>query len=175
MKIYIQRTGKNRLELGSIKSLDSFKKFFIFYGAYIENMIDMAYTHHFSYFLLENMSSFLKEKLRDQKQSMELFVEDYKLGALQPVKQYGRKFLKFIPDKGYKKTFLMMGISSGHVGISSGHVREKDFPDEFPLYIQYNMINGASFKSLIPNWKCKKEKEPIHLNLPNFEPLFSRP
>ena len=167
MKIHIQLTGKNKIELGSIKSLDSFKKFFIFYGAYIENMIDMGYTHYFSYFLLENMPPFLKEKLEDQKQSAELFVEDYKLGALQPDKQYGHKVLKFIPDKGSKKTFLMMGLSSGFV-------REKDFPDEFPLYIQYNMNNGAGFKSLIPDWKCKKEKELIHLSLPNLEPLFSR-
>ena len=53
----------------------------------------------------------------------------------------------------------------------SHHLREKDLPEEFPLYIQYNMNNGESFKSLIPDWKCKKEKQQIHLKLPNFEPL----
>ena len=157
--------GKNRLELGSIKSLDSYRKFFNFYAKYAKSAIDIDYTYWFSYFVLDEMPYFLKEKLRDQKQSAELFVEDYQLGALQPDKRYGHKVLKFIPTEGYEKTFLM-------VGPSSGHVREKDFPDEFPLYIQYNMINGESFKSLIPDWKCKKEKELIHLSLPNFEPLF---
>ena len=164
MKIYIQGMGKNRLELGSIKSLDAYGKFFNFYAKYAKSAIDIDYTHWFSYFVLDEMPYFLKEKLKDQKQSAELFVEDYQLGALQPDKQYGPKALKFIPTEGYEKTFLMMGPSSGHV-------REKDFPDEFPLYIQYNMINGESFKSLIPDWKCKKEKELIHLSLPNFEPL----
>ena len=53
----------------------------------------------------------------------------------------------------------------------SHHLREKDLPEEFPLYIQYNMNNGESFKSLIPDWKCKKENKKIHLKLPNFEPL----
>ena len=100
-----------------------------------------------------------------------MFVEDYKLGTLRFYYSYGRRVLRFVPVSGYKKSFLMMGPSHS--------IREKDLPSEFSLYIQYNMSEmdeeqGLKSKSLIPDWKCKKEKQRIHLDLPNFEALNLR-
>ena len=98
---------------------------------------------------------------------MELFIQDYKLGKLyfELSEKNKEKIFKFFPDQNHEKSFLMMGAFSGYT-------RVIHFPDEFSLYLQYNMSNGEVLKSLIPDWKCKKEKQKIHLNLPNFEPLI---
>ncbi|MCZ0932383.1 MAG: hypothetical protein OXJ52_04425, partial [Oligoflexia bacterium] len=60
-------------------------------------------------------------------------------------------------------TFLMMGPQYS--------AREKDFPDEFSVYIKYQIKDGNNFKSLIPKWACKKEKREFNLDLPYFDPL----
>ena len=97
---------------------------------------------------------------------IELFVEDYKLGGLvyEKIRRQTLNSLRFIPSEGYNKSFLFMGSGKGVV-------REKDFPDEFPLYMHYKTTQNETFKSFIPHWTCRKEKQPVHLKLPNFEPL----
>lgn len=164
MNVYIQLANKNRIKLGSIKPLDIYEKFFVFYEQYIKSNIDTGYTHHYSHFILEKMPFILKDKIKPVKKSVKLFIEDYKIGHLELYNLYGKNSLRLIPVNGYEKSFLMMGPSRGYV-------RKHKFPDEFPLYIQYNMNNGESFKSLIPDWRCKKRKQKILLKLPNFDPL----
>ena len=167
MKISIHLPNKTKLELGSIKPLDAYKKFFVFF----EN-----YLHYFdnndkyeSFFLLDEMPLNLKKQLNQTKKPLELFVGDYKLGSLLLSKLYFRtsdtykQILKFIPRYGYEKSFLFMGPAK--------LIREKDFPDQFSLSIKYTMDNGDNLNSLIPDWKCYKYKQTFHLNLPNFKPL----
>lgn len=165
MKIYIVLANKDKILLGSIKSLDFQGKFFDFYANYIKNHYDISYSHHLSYFTLEKMPPTLREKIMNMRGTAELFVEGYKLGAVtETLLPYSEtKVLKFNPVNGYMKSFLMLGLPY--------RVRETDLPNAFPLYIQYNMINEENFRNLIPHWKCKKEKALIHLDLPNFEPL----
>ena len=162
MRIYIQLPNKKKVDLGRIRALDQFEKFFVFYEDFI---VKKKYQkiHYGSWFLLKKMSSFLKDQTEEMTSSLELFIEDYKLGTLQIDNLYEEKSLRFIPVNGYKKSFLMMGPSHS--------VRERDFSSEFPVYIQYNVNNSESFKSLIPDWKCKKENKLIYLKLPHFEPL----
>ena len=71
--------------------------------------------------------------------------------------------LRFFPTQN-NTSFLMMGGFSGHT-------READYSENFSLYLQYNIENGKSFQSVIPNWKCKKENEEFFLELPHFKPL----
>lgn len=163
MKVYIQSKNHSRIKLGTIKNLDAFERFFVFYADFIERKIDLNYSYYESYFLLKKMSDPLKKKIETLKGPMELFIADYKLGTLWPHDLYGKQSLRFVPIDGYKKSFLMMGVSH--------YINEKDFPNKFPLYIQYNMHNGKNFRSLIPNWECRKEKNKIILQLPNFESL----
>ena len=175
MKVYIQLSNKEKIELGAIQPLDSHGKFFNFFGEYIENFpsyFDNYNSAYGSYFISNEMSSLIKDKL--EKLSLnnlpKVFIGDYKLGVLKPytvidgmVSRSG-KILKLIPYNGeYSKSFLMMGPSH--------FVQEKNLPVEFTLHIKYTMNNGKTFESLIPNWKCKKEKKEIHLNFPNFKPL----
>ena len=165
MKIYTVLTDNTRVELGLIKALDTYKKLFVFYEDFIEGSQDQVSSTHKSYFLLKKMPSLFKRQIENSNKPIRLFVGGYKLGELQLYDLYGEKALKFIPMHGYyRKSFLMMGDLSGYI-------RERQFSTEFPLYIQYNMENGEIFKSLIPEWKCKKEKQAVHLNLPNFEPI----
>ena len=160
MMIYIQLANGNKIPLGPIKALSAYGKFFNFYENYMINESDISYRK--TDFELNKIFQFLDTRTQQTTQPIELFVENHKLGVLVSYQKKSR--LKFIPVNGYKKSFLFMGPSSGQI-------REKDFSDEFPLYIQYNMDNGESFKSLIPDWRCKKEKKQIHLKLPNFEPI----
>ena len=88
-----------------------------------------------------------------------MFIESYRLGKL--IKY--RNGLKFIPKGGYKDTFSMMGPQES--------ITVADFPEKFPVYMNYETTSGKNFKSLIPGWTCRKEKQEVHLNLPHFEPL----
>ena len=164
MMIYIQPANGHKIPLRPIKALSAYGKFFNFYANYIINELD---TSNFeTNFELNKIFQLLDTRTQQTTQPIELFVENHKLGVLvRSAFSYQKKSrLVFIPVNGYEKSFLFMGPSSGQI-------REKDFPTEIPLYIQYNMKNGESFKSLIPDWRCKKEKKQIHLKLPNFKPI----
>ena len=163
-KIYILSSNKTKINLGDIKSLDTQGIFFDFHEKYIITGLDTFRLHHISWLLWKKMPPALKEKLKDLKGPFKLFVGNYKLGTLIPDMFFKGRALKFIPTSGYKKSFLMMGDFSHQI-------REKHFPPKFSLYIQYNMNTGKSLKSLMPDWRCKKEIQSIHLNLPNFNPL----
>ena len=162
MRIYIELEDKTRIELGSIEPLDISNVFFVFYTKYIENQFFSPYDDDSRlFFLLGKMPFSLKARTERIKSTAKLFVENHELGILYTSSLYGKKGLVLIPV-----------VESLFIG-PHGHIREKSLPnDEFSLYIQYNYKNGESFKSLIPNWICKKEKQYIHLNLPNFEPLY---
>ena len=163
MRIYIQLPNKKKVDLGKIRALDQFEKFFVFYEDFIKKKEHQT-IHYESWFLLNEMPSFLKYQIDKMTDSLDLFIEDYKLGRLQFDNLNKKRNLRFIPVNGYKKSFLMMGPSQS--------VREKDFSSEFSLYIQYNMNDSESFESLIPDWKCKKEDNFIYLQLPHFDPLI---
>ena len=163
MKIYIRWKGQDKIALGEIQPLDTFGRFFVFHEDFIEGKRDLHYNYYESYFLLEKLSDLLKQKIKKINKPMELVIEDYKLGDLWFYNLYGRESLRLIPVNGYDKSFLMMGFPN-FVSVTS-------FPSSFPLYIQYNMNNGRIFKSLIPNWKCKKRTKKFVLKLPNFKPL----
>ena len=164
MKIYIQSVNGDRFELGSIEALDAYKKLFVFMENYIKSQPPHYYDDYSHlFFFLEEMPPFVKQRIGKMNRSFKLFIENYKLGTLMPYNLNGKNVLKLVFDK-YKKSIFVTGPSHGHV-------REKDFPDDFFLYIQYNMESGKSFKSLIPDWKCKKEKQKMHLNLSNFIPI----
>ena len=165
MKIYI-KSGRDRIKLGTIKPLDISGRFFVFHEDFIEGKIDINYSYYESYFLLNKMPGFLKKKLERTHKPMELFVENDKLGTLRSYDLYGQKSLRLDPVNGYEKSFLMMGPSH--------HVREKVFPSVFSLSLKYNMNNGETFKSLIPNWKCRKQKKQFMLTLPHFKFLKLR-
>lgn len=162
MKIYI-KSGYDKIELGAIRPLDTFGRFFMFYGDFVKGEEDRRYIYYRVYFLLKNLSTGFLKKIENINNPLELFLEDYKLGVLRRYDFHGQKSLQFDPVNGYKQSFLMMGPSHS--------VKEKDLPLEFSVYIQYNMENGKIFKSLIPDWRCKKKEKQIHLKLPNFEPL----
>ena len=152
MKLYIQFKNKSRVELGSIQALDNYNKFFALYSDHIIGKIDYSHTHWFIYLKDLNI------------EEGELFIDDYKLGRVANEQLYGKKLLKFIPNIGYQNTFLMMGPQDS--------VQERDFPNEFPVFINYQTKEGKNFKSLIPDWTCRKEKQEINLDLPHFEPLI---
>ncbi|MDE0092016.1 MAG: hypothetical protein OXN83_01875, partial [Oligoflexia bacterium] len=106
---------------------------------------------------------YLKKDLKIEKGGAELFIDDYSLGQIIINKVHEKNLLKFLPTEGYHNTFLMMGPQDS--------VREANFPKKFPVYIRYKTKDGNSFKSAIPDWTCKKEKQEINLELPHFEPL----
>ena len=155
MKLYIQFKNKNRIELGSIQALDTYNNFFAFYSDHITGGVDYSYTYWIIYLLKTELKINKKEAL---------FIENYKLGDIVMEKRFfEKKWLKFIPTVGYSNTFLVMGPQD--------KVTEKDFPEKFSVYMSYETKDGNSFKSLIPDWTCKKEKQKINLDLPNFQPL----
>ncbi|MCZ0933329.1 MAG: hypothetical protein OXJ52_09290 [Oligoflexia bacterium] len=154
MKLYIQLKNNERIELGAIQSLDGYNKFFAFYANSIMLKKISPYIHWSIFFMLD----FTKEK-----EVLELFVDNYKLGKLIYADVHGKSVLKFIPINGYRNTFLMMGPENS--------VKEADFPKEFPVFINYQTNAGKNFKSLIPDWTCRKERQEFNLDLPHFEPL----
>ena len=159
MKLYVQSNNKTIRELGSIQALDTYNNFFAFYSDHIIGGADFSYTYWFIYVLKQALKINEKE---------ELFIEDYKLGRFISKKNiFGKDWLNFLPKDGYSNTFLMMGPQD--------KVTEKDFPEQFSVYMSYEIKNGKSFKSLIPDWNCKKVKQKINLDLPNFKALFSKP
>ena len=160
MEISIQLSNKKRVPLGEIRALDQFAKFFVFYKDF--TMKREQKTHYESWFLLEKIPSVLRKQIKATG-SLKLLVGDYQLGTLYFDNLDKKKSLRFVPVSGYEKSFLMMG--------SSHPVKEKDFPSEFSVYIQYIMDDSKSFKSLIPDWQCKKETKQVYLNLPHFNPL----
>lgn len=165
MEVYIQLPDQSRFSLGSIKPLDSYKKFFVFYAKHIQFLNDFPYSYHRKvWFILNKMPPSIKKKVENEEQPLELFVGNHRVGLLQHHNLYGNKALKLIPVRGYEKAFLIKGADCCQV-------REKNFPSKFSLYVQYNMTEGKSIRSLIPDWKCKKKKKKIHISLPNFESL----
>lgn len=181
LKVYIRLQNANRIELGAISPLEKYGKFFDFHAEYIK-----THPHFYDYqmfFYWEKMPHHLKTKIRNIR-FMELFIEgnatNHKLGNLYfdyldetSLKYEEQKdlnsdwtdsrILKFIPSNGYNQSLVMWGPYH--------YVSERELPYRFPLYIKYVMNSGRAFKSLIPNWSCKKEKRKVRLNLPNFEPL----
>ena len=156
MSIYLDK----KIKLGEIKSLDSYNNFFIFLSDYVEIAKKEYYDSYYPYFYLKDykmIKAFMKSK------NKELFVEDYKIGTLVFTKLSGEKLLKLVPEIDIQRTFLMMGAQT--------HTTERDFPKEFPIYIKYYTNQEEIFKSLIPEWQCKKELKKIHLDLPNFEAI----
>ena len=153
MTLYIEFKNKNRMELGSIQALDAYNKFFVLYSDYIytepsgPNVLSLYLSH-----------KILKSSLQKQKAGI-LFVENYHLGKI--IRDIKR--LKLIPKEGYGDTFLMTGPERS--------IKIGDFPEKFPVYMNYETTSGKNFKSLIPDWSCRKENQNIHLNLPHFEPL----
>ena len=162
IKISIRLPNRKKVDLGEIRTLDQSEKFFVFYADFIFKK-EYRSRYYESLFLLAQMPSFLKKQIKKYNKSLELFIGEYKLGALHFYKFNGKRSLRFIPVNGYEKSFLMMGPSHS--------VRERDFPSEFPVYIQYNLNDRESIKNLIPDWRCKKEKKLIHLKLLHFDPL----
>ncbi|MCZ0933169.1 MAG: hypothetical protein OXJ52_08465 [Oligoflexia bacterium] len=154
MKVYIQLKNDKQIELGSTRPLDVSNKFFALYTNRVIATADYSYTHLFLY---------LSKKGLKIKERGELFIDNYKLGQVANERLHGKDLLKFIPNIGYSKTFLMMGPQDS--------IRETDFPKEFPVFINYQAKAGKNFKSLIPDWTCRKERQEINLNLPHFEPL----
>ena len=153
MNLYVDFKGTNRIRLGEVKSLDVHSKFF---AVYLNNMQMES----------DDFQKFVYLSTRDlniPKKEGELFIESNKLGRLVFTKVYQQGFLKFIPRYGSSKVFLAMGPQDS--------VRESDFPAEFPVFIKYRTTNGKSFKSLIPDWTCRKEKQATRLDLPHFEAL----
>ena len=158
MSIYLDK--QNKIKLGEIKSLDIYNKFFVFYSDDISVSVKEYYDSYSSYFSLKDTKI---KKAVMQSKNKELFIENYKLGDLVFENRYGDEYLKIVPEIGIQNTFLMMGPQK--------HTREQDFPKEFPVYIKYYTGKGKSFKSLIRDWRCKKELKELQLDLPNFEPL----
>ena len=167
MKVYIEMPNKEKIEWDAIRSLDGYNQFYVFYGGFEQNISDSfhryLHKHCESFIYYDKIPRRLfmgKEKIK----KFNLFIEDHKIGILKLTKYENKKILKLIPINGYEKTFLMTGPVN--------FIEEKNLPEEFSLYIQYNMINGDKFKSLIPNWKCKKEKIQIQLDMSNLKPLI---
>ena len=171
MKVYIQSENGYRIELGSVKAIDSYKRFFVLpqsiYHIHV-NGIDKTYTHHFSYFVL-NGNTF-HSRHHKIKNRFRVYIEDLEIGMLYKIKDPSLLFFsfeqqdnifKFIPNHGYGKSFLMVG---------SVNSEEKNFSDEFPIHLQYKIKNGKSLTSSVP-WRCRKEGERVHLNLPNFNSI----
>ena len=163
MKVYIRLNNKNKIQLGQIKPLDTYDKFFVFYGEYIKNILYSDYhiapNQYEHIFFIEEMPF----KLKNISSRIELFIGDYNLGRLAPYDYYGKRVLKLFPVNGYKKSFVMVGPSH--------HIKEKNLSYQFQLYMQYNTANGKNIKSLIPSLECKKEKLQINMELQNFKPL----
>ena len=151
MSIYIKSSNK-KIYLGHINSLDNYKKFFNFYADYIENKFDGDYM---SLYFRRNAIKEIKDSSKAY-----LFIENYRLGVLKKDK-IKKKILKFIPTKK-NISFQMTGPSK---------LKIKDIPYKFSLYTHYIMNNGTQFISLIPDYKCKKNKKPVSIKIPNFKPL----
>ena len=155
-------------KIGEVKSLDSHGIFFVVYGDFAIKTENA--THNRSYFVLQE-SPVSPFKLYAGKHLLGFFesfsAEDRKDVAFWSFNTRSipadHHIFEFIPVHGYNSSYLMIG--------SSHPVRERDLPEKFPLLVKYNMENGESIKSLIPDWACKKDKEHFHLNLPHLESL----
>lgn len=177
MRVYVQLPNEERIALGTIKPLDVYGKLFNFYEGYVINNSVYYNLYYGTYFILKKMPLSIKKKIEGaftSQNSLELFIEKRSIGWLKPItlkvsddnyliNRLGEKILRFLPHKGYNDSLLMMGPSH--------YVSEKDLPVEFPLHIHYNMNEGRKLVSPVFNWNCKKQKQQIHLNLPNFTPL----
>ena len=162
MKVYIQTTNRNQVKIGAIESLDLHNLLFVFYENYIHDNTAPPWWNWIPLLVLKKMPPFLQSIMQTSRPKA-LFVENYKLGDLQSYDLFGQESFRLIPS-WKKRTFLMMGPSSNRI-------REKNFPSKFPLYVHYEWDDGKSVKSLIPNWKCRKQKTKIDLKLSNFKPL----
>ena len=164
MRVYLKFSNRDEIiVLGSITLLESYRRFFYFHRKYIENVWNIKSDNFDLYFLLKKMPLFIKEKIEKNiflRKSVDLFIGKYKLGVMVLDKFRTKDRLKFIPSQ--EQMLLMTGPSG---------VLEKNLPNKVSLYIQYNMDNGKSFKSLIPNWKCEKKRKWIHLKATSFKSL----
>ena len=161
MKIFLKTKSDNTIELGLVKSLDTYEKFFVsmFFSKNDNIIVKDEYNKHEVFFDMSDLSF----PHLDTKEPMDLFVGEHKLGYLQLNSNSG--LFKFWPlNDAYEKSFIMFGPSSNHTRISN-------FPLEFSLYMRYKMNDGQIFKGLISDIMCKKEKRLIHLYLPHFEPM----
>lgn len=159
MKIYIQQgeSMDDRFELGYLQALDDYHKFFVFYAKYINYRAQVSRGSDVLESVLFSLEKLPNQFKKNIKSSGKLFVGNHPIGHIKPDGDQ----LRFIP--AVKSLFVIRGPAHS--------IKDHDLPNEFPLYIQYNMVNGKNFKSLIPDWTCKKQKQRIHLDLPHFEPL----
>ena len=162
-EIHLKFKNGELFALGPLRALDSHNRFFYFYSDYIEQKKDDS--SHMVYFLSYKMPFRLRAKMKNI-DYVDLLIGGDKIGRLYPYTRYKKeeKFRLVPNDKSYEKSFLMQGRSSGFIS-------HDDIEDQFSPYIEYNLKGGSKIKSLIPDWKCRKEKERIRLNLPNFQPL----
>ena len=165
--ISIKFKNKETLIIGKAIPLDSHDKTLMFYTPYVYNQNDWdkkRRSRRITFFLIEDMPLHLKRKVEDIDYPLDIFIGNYKIGLLHPQLFYNKPAFYFEPVKGYEHSFLMMGSGNSSV-------REKDLPSEFSSSIEYVMEDGTSFKSAIPSWKCRKEKQNFQFKLPNFQPL----
>ena len=159
--ISIKLKNKETLIIGKASPLDSHDKILMFYTHYIYIKNDWR---KITFFMIDEMPLHLKEKVEHIDYPIDIFIGNYKIGVLHPQLYENKKAFYLEPVRGYEHSFLMMGDGNSSV-------REKDLPGEFSPSVEYVMEDGSSFKSLIPSWKCRKEKRSFHLKLPNFSPL----
>ena len=158
MEVYLEIPGGTKIKLGRIKNL--FQNFFIFYKPYIRNKYISQWHGIKTLFMLQDMPSLFQQIQKPAR----LFVGKHRIGHLSLHLFRKDRTLLFHPASRHKKSFFMAGAWRGHI-------REKNFSEKFPLYLQFNMENGDSFKLPSPIGRCEKRKEQIHLNLPNFKPI----
>ena len=161
-KLYLKLKNRKFIELGEIKALDSHHKFFTFYADYIQYDRYLR-PYHTTYFQVKNLPLKLKEELEHIEDPIDLLIGQNEIGKIYPGYNKGEKVFFFL-KKQSKELFLMKGASSGLV-------REKDFKDEFSPEMLYIMEDGTRIRSPIFGWECKKVKDKVQLELPNFEPI----
>ena len=163
--ISIKLKHKEPLIIGKANPLDSHDKILMFYTHYIYIKKDWKKKRRkITFFMIDEMPLHLKEKVEHIDYPIDIFIGNNKIGSLHPQLYKNKKVFYLEPIKGYKHSFLMMGDGNSSV-------REKALPSEFFPSVEYVMEDGSNFKSLIPSWKCRKEKRNFHLKLPNFSPL----
>ena len=164
-KLYLKLKNRKFIELGEIKALDSHHKFFTFYADYIQNeRLSPYYNTYKTYFQIKHLPLKLKEELEHIEYPIDLLIGQNEIGKIYPGYYEGEKVFFFFSEKQSEESFLMMGPSSGLV-------REKDFKDEFFPEMLYIMEDGTRVRSSIFGWECKKVKDKVQLELPNFEPI----
>ena len=168
-EIYLKFKNAELFALGPLRALDSHNRFFYFSADYIKERSDDP-SYYMVQFLSYKMPFRLRKKLKNIDYPVDLLIGEDKIAQIYLYTIYKKrgkeekKIFYLVPNKGYEESFLMMGESLSFIS-------HDDIEDQFSPYIEYNLKGGSKIKSLIPDWKCRKEKEPIRLNLPNFHDL----